>query len=71
MIIFLNIGQDSCGSNFRCSNSSNMCIMSQAHCDGIWDCENGTDEENCGKLFYQNTFSVFHYFVLPKKSIIC
>lgn len=51
-IIFFTLGQDSCGSNFRCSNSSNMCIMSQAHCDGIWDCENGTDEESCGKSYF-------------------
>lgn len=47
---FSSAGKDTCYSNFMCPNSS-TCIMSEVRCDGIWDCENGTDEDNCSKYY--------------------
>lgn len=37
---------------FPCGNHT-MCLPRAFHCDGINDCENGADEENCGK--YSNS----------------
>ena len=35
-------------SEFECRVKSN-CIPTEWKCDGTADCEDGTDEENCGK----------------------
>ena len=32
--------------NFHC-NSSRMCISESSHCNGVNDCEDGSDELNC------------------------
>lgn len=66
--LFLSAGKDTCYSNFMCPNSS-TCIMSEVRCDGIWDCENGTDEDNCSKYTFLNCRklkTIFPKFILYK-----
>jgi len=39
-----------CGDNyFMCANGT-QCIRDVYKCDGAVQCEDGSDEENCGKL---------------------
>ncbi|KAL4630828.1 relaxin receptor 1-like [Arapaima gigas] len=42
-------GVDSCPlGQFPCGNLS-VCLPQPRHCNGIRDCANGADEENCGE----------------------
>lgn len=37
---------------FSCGDRLNQCVPTTWRCDGKADCENGADEESCGKLSY-------------------
>ncbi len=42
-------GSDACLSNqFQCGDGS--CVLSHYHCDGVIDCSDGTDEEECSHV---------------------
>ncbi len=45
-------GANNCSANFKCGNydlntTDVKCISRQSYCDGIWDCEDGSDELGC------------------------
>ena len=47
-------GNRTCGfDEFRC-HSGDQCIGFWLHCNGHWNCLDGSDESGCGKLKNQN-----------------
>ncbi|CAF1086838.1 unnamed protein product [Didymodactylos carnosus] len=52
------------GDRFRCLNGS--CLMANRVCDGIKDCEEGTDEQVCYWIYLSNrTNSICHFSKFP------
>jgi len=48
-ILVTTVSRTSCESMGRFYCDDGLCIEQSLRCDGIQDCHNGTDEQNCGK----------------------
>ena len=49
MVVLVGAG-NKCGKReFQCGSGDPQCVSALFVCDGVKDCRNGHDEENCGK----------------------
>ena len=59
----------SCSRKYKCSNS--YCIPYRLVCDGIWDCQEGKDEEGCLNMICPGTYRCSHRLICIHISSIC